>query len=86
MEDGGALPESEGSNGPISDPPLFVGAMVIGIANSSSVIGLGVGNHMGGGIPIASLLSAFVLLINEGSMVDGGWCKELMNGWVVSEK
>jgi hypothetical protein len=72
LEDGGAVPESEESNGPISDAPLFVGAVVIGMANSSSVIGLGVGNHTGGGIPVASLLSAFVLLINEGAMVDGG--------------
>jgi hypothetical protein len=87
LEDGGAVPESEGSNGPISDVTLFVGAAVIGIANSSSVIGLGVGNHTGGGISVASLLSAFVLLINEGAMVDGGWCKEgLTNGWAVSEK
>ncbi len=86
LEDGGAVPESEGSNGPISDAPLFVGAAVIGMANSSSVIGLGVGNYTGGGIPIASLLSAFVLLIMEGAMVDGGWCKGLTNGWVVSEK
>ena len=86
LEDGGAVPESEGSNGPISDAPLFVGAAVIGMANSSSVIGLGVGNHTGGGVPVASLLSAFVLLINEGAMVDDEWCKGLMNGWVVSEK
>ncbi len=73
LGDGGAEPESESFNGPISDVPLFVGAAVIGLANSSSVIGLGVGNHTGGGIPIASLLSAFVLLINEGAMVNGGW-------------
>jgi hypothetical protein len=86
LEDGGAVPGSEGSNGPIYDAPFFVGAAVIGMANSSSVIGLGVGNHTGGGIPVASLLSAFVLLKNEGAMVDGGWLKELMNGWVVSEK
>ncbi len=86
LEDGGAVPESEGSNGPISDAPLFVSAAVIGIANFSSVIGLGVGNHTGGGIPIASLLSAFVLLIMEEAIVDGGWCKGLTNGWVVSEK
>ena len=86
LEDGGAVPESEGYNGPISDAPLFVGAAVIGMANSSSVTGLGVGNHTGGGIPVASLLSAFVLLINEGAMVNGGWCKGLTNGWVVSEK
>ena len=80
------MPESEGSNGPISDAPSFVGAAVIGMDNSSSVIGLGVGNHTGGGVPVASLLSAFVLLINEGAMVDVGWCKGLTNGWVVSEK
>ncbi len=86
LEDGGAVPESEGYNGPISDAPLFVGAAVIGMANSSSVTGLGVGNHTGGGIPVASLLSTFVLLINEGAMVDGGWCKGLMNGWVFFEK
>ncbi len=86
LEDGGAVPESEGSNWPISDAPSFVGAAVIGMANSSSVIGLGVGNHTGRGLPIASLLSAFVLIINEGAMVDGGWCKGLTNGWVVSEK
>ncbi len=86
LEDGGAVPESEGSNGPISDAPSVVGAAVISMANSLSVIGLGVGNHTGGGIPVASLLAAFVLLINEGAMVDGGWCKGLTNGWVVSEK
>ncbi len=86
LEEGGAVPESEGSNGPISDAPLFVGAVVISMANSSSVIGLGVGNHTGEEIPVASLLSAFVLLINEGAMVNGGWCKGLTNGWVVSEK
>ncbi len=40
LEDGGAVPESEGSNGPISDVPSFVGAAVISMANSSSVIGL----------------------------------------------
>ncbi len=86
LEDGGAVPESEGSSGPISDAPSFVGAAVIGMANSSSVIGLGIGDHTGGGIPVASLLSAFVLLINEGAIVDGGWCKGLTNGWAVSEK
>ncbi len=86
LEDGGVVPESEGSNGPISYVPLFVGAAGIGMANSSSVIGLGVGNRTGEGIPVALLLSAFVLLINERAMVDGGWCKGLMNGWVVSEK
>jgi hypothetical protein len=86
LEDWGAVPESEGSNGPISDAPSFVGAAVIGMANSSSVIGLGVGNHTGGAIPVALLLSAFVLLIMEGAMVDGGWYKGLTNGWVVSEK
>jgi hypothetical protein len=32
------------------------------------------------------LLSAFVLLIMEGAMVDGGWYKGLTNGWVVIEK
>jgi hypothetical protein len=77
LEDGGAVPELEGSNGPISDAPSFVGAAVIGMANSSSVIGLGVGNHTGGGIPIALLSSAFVLLIYEGARVDGGWCRGL---------
>ncbi len=86
LEDGGAVPESEGSNGPISDAPLFVDAAVIDMANSSSVIGLVVGNHTGGGIPVASLLSTFVLLINERAMVDGRWCNGLTNGWVVSEK
>ncbi len=86
LEDGGAVPESEGSNGLFFDAPLCVGAAVIGMANSSSVIGLGVGNHTGGGIPVALLVSAFVLLINEGAMVNGGWCKGLPNGWVVSEK
>ncbi len=84
LEDGGAVPESKGFNGPISDAPLFVGAAVIGMAKSSSVIGLGVVNHTGGGIPVALLLSAFVLLVNEGAMVNGGWCKGLTNGWVVS--
>jgi hypothetical protein len=38
LEDGGAVPESEGSNGPISYVPLFVGAAVIGMANSSSSV------------------------------------------------
>jgi hypothetical protein len=79
LEDGGAVPESEDSNRPISYAPSFVGAAVIGMDNSSSVIGLGVGNHTGGGIPVALLLSAFVLLINEGAIVDGGWCKGLNN-------
>ncbi len=86
LEDGGAVSESECSNGLVSDAPSFVGAAVIGTANSSSVIGLGVGNHTGGGIPIALLLSAFVLLINEEAMVNGGWCKGLTNGWVISGK
>ncbi len=86
LEDGGAVPEPEGTNGPILDAPMFVGAAVIGMANSSSVISLGVGNHTGGGIPIASLISEFVLLINEGAMVHGGWCKGLTYGLVVSEK
>ena len=76
LEDVGAVPESEGSNGPISDAPLFAGAAVIGMANSSSVISLGVSNHIGGGFPVA----------NEGAMVNGGWCKGVTNGWVVSEK
>ena len=66
LEDGGKVPESEDANGLVtSDVPLFVGALVIGMANSSSVIGLGVSNT-GGGMLIASLL------INEGAMVDGG--------------
>jgi hypothetical protein len=70
----------------LSVSSLCVGAAVIGMANSSSVIGLGVGNHTGGGIPVALLVSAFVLLINEGAMVNGGWYKGLTNGWVVSKK
>jgi hypothetical protein len=66
LEDGGKVPESEDANGLItSDVPLFVGSSVIGMANSSSVIGLGVSNT-GGGMMIASLL------VNEGAMVDGG--------------
>ncbi len=66
LEDGGKVPESEDANGLVtSDVPLFVGALVIGMANSSSVIGLGVSNT-GRGMLIASLL------INEGAMVDGG--------------
>ncbi len=66
LEDGGKVPESEDANGPVtSDVPLFVGALVIGMANSSSVIGLGV-SKTGGGMLNASLL------VNEGAMVDGG--------------
>ncbi len=66
LEDGGKVPESEDANGLVtSDAPLFVGASVIGMANSSSVIGLGVSNT-GGGMLIASFL------VNEGAMVDGG--------------
>ncbi len=45
LEDGGKVPESEDSNADVS---LFVGASVIGMANSSSVIGLGVSNTSGG--------------------------------------
>jgi hypothetical protein len=78
LEDGGAVPESEGSNELTSDAPLVVGAaVVVGMANSSSVIGLGVGNT-GGGTPAASLLSELVVFIvnaGDGSMVDAGWCK-----------
>ncbi len=48
-----------------SDVPLFGGALVIGMANSSSVISLEVSNT-GGGMLIA------LLLVNEGAMVDGG--------------
>jgi hypothetical protein len=66
LEDRGKVPESEDANGLVtSDVPLFVGALVIGMANSSSVIGLGASNT-GGGMLIA------LLLINEGAMVDGG--------------
>ncbi len=66
LEDGGKVPESEDANGLVtSDVLLFVGASVIDMANSSSVIGLGVSNT-GGGMLIASLL------VNEGAMVDGG--------------
>jgi hypothetical protein len=66
LEDGGKVQESEDTNGLVtSDVPLFVGALVIGMANSSSVIGLGVSNT-GGGMLIA------LLLVNEGAMVDGG--------------
>ncbi len=71
LEDGGQMPESEDANGLTSDVPLFVGAAVIGMANSSPVIGLGVGNTGGGRMLIATLLSACVLLVNEGAMVDG---------------
>jgi hypothetical protein len=67
LEDGGKVPESEDANGLVAfDAPLFVGASVIGMVNSSSVIGLGVSNT-GGGMLIASLL------VNEGAMVDGGY-------------
>ncbi len=66
LEDGGKVPESEDANGLVtSDVPSFVGALVIGMANSSSVISLGVSNT-GRGMMIASLL------VNEGAMVDGG--------------
>jgi hypothetical protein len=51
-------------------------AVVVGMANSSSVIGLGVSNT-DGGTPVASLLSELVFIVNDGdgSMVDAGWCK-----------
>jgi hypothetical protein len=66
LEDGGKVPESEDANGLVtSDVPLFVGASVIRMANSSSVIGLGV-NSTGGEMLIA------LLLVNEEAMVDGG--------------
>jgi hypothetical protein len=53
LEDGGKVPESEDANEIVtSDEPLFVGASVIGMANSSSVISLGVSNT-GGGMLIA---------------------------------
>ncbi len=66
LEDGGKVPESEDANGLVtSDVPLFVGASVISMANSSSVISLGVSNT-GEGMLITSLL------VNEGAMVDGG--------------
>jgi hypothetical protein len=77
LEDGGAVPESEGSNELTSDAPSVVGAaVVVGMANSSSVIGLGVSNT-GGGTTVASLLSELVFIVNDGdgSMVDAGWCK-----------
>ncbi len=62
LEDGGKVP----ANGLVtSDVPSFVGALVISMVNSSSVISLGVSNT-GGGMLIASLL------VNEGAMVDGG--------------
>ncbi len=66
LEDGGKAPESEDANGLITfGVLLFLGALVIGMANSSSVIGLGVSNT-GRGMLIA------LLLVNEGAMVDGG--------------
>ena len=66
LEDGGKVPESEDANGLITfGVLLFLGALVIGMANSSSVIGLGVSNT-GRGMLIA------LLLVNEGAMVDGG--------------
>ncbi len=71
LEDGGQMPESEDANGLTSDVPSFVGAAVIGMANSSSVISLGVSNTGGRRMLIATLLSACVLLVNEGAMVDG---------------
>ena len=77
LEHEGAVPESEGSNGLTSDAHLVVGAaVVVGMTNSSSVIGLGVSNT-GVETPVALLLSEFVLIVNDGdrSMVDAGWCK-----------
>jgi hypothetical protein len=66
LEDGGKVPESEDANGLVtSDVPSFVGALVIGMANSLSVIGLGVSNTSGGMLIV-------LLLINEGAIVDGG--------------
>ena len=77
LEDGGAVPESDISNKVTSDAPSVVGAaVVVGMANCSSVIGLRVSNT-GGGTPVASLLSELVFIFNvgDGSMVDAGWCK-----------
>ncbi len=63
LEDGGKVPESEDGNGLItSDVPWFWGASVIGMVNSSLVIGLGVSNT-GGGMLLRSWL------VNEGVMV-----------------
>ncbi len=63
LEDGGKVPESEDGNGLVtSDVPLFWGASVIGMANSSLVISLGVSNT-GGGMLLRSWL------VNEGVMV-----------------
>jgi hypothetical protein len=60
LEDGDKVPESEDAT---SDVPLVLGASVIGMANSRSVICLRVSNTGGGMMIVASLL------VNVGAMV-----------------
>ena len=62
LEDGGKVPGSEDGNGLVtSDVPWFWGALVIGMANSSLVIGLGVSNT-GGGMLLTSEVEPCLLL------------------------
>jgi hypothetical protein len=85
LEDGGAVPESEGSYGPISDAPFVCGCC--GHWHGQLFICHWPWNWQphSGQIPVELMLSSFVFLINERAMVNGGWCKGLTNGWVVSE-
>ena len=77
LEDGGKVPESEDGNGFVtSDVPWFWGASVIGMANSSLVIGLGVSNT-GGGMLLRSWL------VNEGVMVRFARCCWLLGELVI---
>ena len=77
LEDGGKVPESEDGNGFVtSDVPWFWGASVIGMANSSLVIGLGVSNT-GGGMLLRSWL------VNEGVMVRFARCCWLLGELII---
>ena len=77
LEDGGKVPESEDGNGFVtSDVPWFWGALVIGMANSSLVIGLGVSNT-GGGMLLRSWL------VNEGVMVRFARCCWLLGELII---
>ncbi len=72
-----SVPESEDGNGFVtSDVPWFWGASVIGMANSSLVIGLGVSNT-GGGMLLRSWL------VNEGVMVRFARCCWLLGELVI---
>jgi hypothetical protein len=76
-KENGKVPESEDGNGFVtSDVPWFWGASVIGMANSSLVIGLGVSNT-GGGMLLRSWL------VNEGVMVRFARCCWLLGELVI---